>query len=275
MTGRIVLVGCGNMGHALLGGWCDRRAGVTGAPEIVVVEPEAERRHRAGDHFAVATLAGPASLPEPDPADVVVIAVKPQATATVVPAYAAHARAGALILSIAAGRTLASLESRLGGGAVVRAMPNTAAAVRAAITVACANSNVTAAQRTRAEDLLSVVGDVAWIEDEALLDAVTAVSGSGPAYVFLLTECLTDAAIAAGLPPPLATQLARATVVGAGRLLAATEAPAASLRREVTSPGGTTAAALAILGGTRGLAELMTAAVAAAADRSRELAREG
>ncbi len=274
MTGRIVLVGCGNMGYALLGGWCDRRAGNACASEIVVVEPEAERRQRAGDKFIVATLEGPAGLPEPDATDVIVIAVKPQVLATVVPAYAAYARAGALIISIAAGRTLAALQSLLGGGAIVRAMPNTAAAVRAAITVVCANSTVTAAQRARAADLLSVVGDVAWIEDEALLDAVTAVSGSGPAYVFLLTECLTDAAIAAGLPAPLAAQLARATVVGAGRLLDVTDAPAATLRHGVTSPGGTTAAALAILCGTHGLAELMTAAVAAAADRSRELAQE-
>jgi pyrroline-5-carboxylate reductase len=275
-AGHIILVGGGNMGSALVAGWCDGVKGpaghVGGGRAIVVVEPDHDRRARLADRLGVRVLASPAALPPPAPADVVVIAVKPQIMADVLPAYRAHAAEGALILSIAAGRTLTFLKSRLGGGAIIRAMPNTPAAVGAGISVLCANAAVTAAQRELAGDLLSAVGSVAWIDDEALMDAVTAVSGSGPAYVFLLAECLAEAGAAAGLPPALAAELARATVIGAGRLLATSDAPAAALRRDVTSPGGTTAAALDVLLATDGLAALMTRAVAAAAARSRQLA---
>jgi pyrroline-5-carboxylate reductase len=156
-------------------------------------------------------------------------------------------------------------------GAVVRAMPNTPAAIGRGITVAVAR-NAGAAQRDLADRLLRATGTVEWVEDEALLDAVTAVSGSGPAYVFLLAEALAQAGVAAGLPPPLAEKLARETVAGAGELLHRSSLGAATLRENVTSPGGTTAAALAVLMRQNGLLPLLREAVAAATERSRELA---
>jgi pyrroline-5-carboxylate reductase len=272
VAGRIVLVGCGNMGAALVGGWQGRGADATGGADIVIVEPDAERRRSALARFNIAAPAGPEALPCPSAADTIVFAVKPQVMASVVPAYVAHARAGALMLSIAAGRTIGFLESMLGDAAIVRAMPNTPAAVGAGMTVACANARVQTGQKALAGALLSAVGKVAWVDDEALLDAVTAVSGSGPAYVFLFTECLAEAGIAAGLPPTLAAELARETVIGAARLLALSEVPPEALRHQVTSPGGTTAAALAVLTGSGDLGDLLKRAVAAATRRSRELA---
>jgi pyrroline-5-carboxylate reductase len=168
---------------------------------------------------------------------------------------------------------LANFEKFMPGAAVVRAMPNTPAAIRRGITVAVANRRVTPVQRAFADDLLSAVGEVLWVEDEALLDPVTAVSGSGPAYVFLLAECLAEAGRAAGLDAKLAEQLARATVAGSGALLGQSNLSAEQLRKNVTSPGGTTAAALDVLGGSDGLQKLMTAAVAAATKRGRDLAK--
>jgi pyrroline-5-carboxylate reductase len=176
-----------------------------------------------------------------------------------------------LVLSIMAGRTLGFLEQAL-PGPVVRAMPNTPAAVGRGITVAVPNKQVSAAQRELAQLLLTAIGAVEWVEDEALMDAVTAVSGSGPAYVFLLAETLARAGEAAGLPPDLAARLARATVAGSGELLHRSPLDAATLRENVTSPGGTTAAALEVLRSPKGLQPLLTEAVAAATKRSRELA---
>lgn len=176
------------------------------------------------------------------------------------------------VLSIAAGRTVASIAGHLHAGApIVRAMPNLAAEVGRGITAAYANSHVTMAQRDLCHTLLQAVGEVAWIEDESFMDAVTAVSGSGPAYVFYLTECLAKAAEAKGLPPELASSLARATVTGAGELLHRSPLSAAQLRENVTSPGGTTAAGLSVLLSEPGLKELIRETVAAAAKRSREL----
>ena len=212
----------------------------------------------------------------PSRPELVLFAVKPQIIGSVLPAYAPTASASRppAFLSIAAGTTLAALGAGLGGGAaVVRAMPNTPAAVRRGITVACANRSVDADTTALCTRLLEAVGEVAWIEDEAAMDAVTAVSGSGPAYVFLLIECLAGAGAAAGLDPALAERLARATVAGSGALAVASDEPAATLRRNVTSPGGTTAAALEVLMGDAGLAPLMIAAVRAATDRSRALAK--
>jgi pyrroline-5-carboxylate reductase len=192
--------------------------------------------------------------------------------AAVVPPYARAGSASAVFVSIAAGTTLAAIRAGLGAGAaVVRAMPNTPAQIRQGVTVACAGAGVSPEQRALADRLLAAVGEVAWVDDEALLDAVTAVSGSGPAYVFLLAECLAEAAVAAGLPAGLAERLARRTVAGAGALLAHGSDSAALLRQKVTSPGGTTAAALAILDGANGLRPLLARAVAAAAVRAREL----
>jgi pyrroline-5-carboxylate reductase len=203
---------------------------------------------------------------------VILLAVKPQIMDDVLPGLAKLAGPQTLIISIAAGRPIASFEKHLPGGAIVRAMPNTPASIGRGITAAVANRNVTPVQRALADDMLSAVGKVVWVEDEQLLDAITAVSGSGPAYVFLLTECLAEAGRAAGLDARLADELARATVSGSAALLEASDLSAAELRRNVTSPGGTTAAALEILGGEEGMQKLMTAAVAAATKRGRELA---
>jgi pyrroline-5-carboxylate reductase len=207
------------------------------------------------------------------PPGVILLAVKPQLMDEVLPPLAKLAGPQTLLLSIAAGRRIASFEKYLPGGAVVRAMPNTPASIGRGITAAVANRYVTPVQRALADDLLSAVGKVVWVDDEALLDAITAVSGSGPAYVFLLAECLAEAGRAAGLDARLAEELARATVSGSAALLEASDLSAAELRRNVTSPGGTTAAALEILGGEDGMQKLMTAAVAAATKRGRDLAK--
>jgi pyrroline-5-carboxylate reductase len=204
---------------------------------------------------------------------VILLAVKPQLMDEVLPPLAKLAGPQTLLLSIAAGRRIASFEKYLPGGAVVRAMPNTPASIGRGITAAVANRYVTPVQRALADDLLSAVGKVVWVDDEALLDAITAVSGSGPAYVFLLAECLAEAGRAAGLDARLAEELARATVSGSAALLEASDLSAAELRKNVTSPGGTTAAALEILGGEDGMQKLMTAAVAAATKRGRDLAK--
>ncbi len=260
----ILLVGCGKMGGALLAGWTKRRlphalAVVEPAP---VKLPEGVRRYAAAD--ALPKSLNPAAI---------VFAVKPQALPEILPAYRRFAGGGAVFLSIAAGKTLGFFACNLDAAApVVRAMPNTPAAIGRGIAVACANPQVDAPQRALCNRLLAAVGEVAWVEDEALLDPVTAVSGSGPAYVFLLIECLAEAGTAAGLPPALAMKLARATVSGAGELARLASDDAAQLRRNVTSPGGTTEAALRILMAPDGLAALLRRAVAAATERARELA---
>jgi pyrroline-5-carboxylate reductase len=203
----------------------------------------------------------------------IVIAVKPQTAPQAVPPLAAYTGKGTLVLSIMAGRTLGFLQNALPpGAAIVRAMPNTPAAIGRGITVAVANAKVSARQRKLAGDLLAAIGQVEWVDDEKLMDAVTAVSGSGPAYIFLLSEAMTQAGIAAGLPAELAGRLARETVAGSGELLHRSAADAATLRQNVTSPGGTTAAALEVLMGPGGFDALLTKAIAAATRRSRELA---
>ena len=202
----------------------------------------------------------------------IVIAVKPQTAPEAVPPLARYVGKNTLVLSIMAGRTIGFLEKALPGAAIVRAMPNTPAAIGRGITVACPNGKVSARQRKLASDLLAAIGTVEWANDETLMDAVTAVSGSGPAYVFLLAEAMTKAGIAAGLPADLAATLARETVAGSGELLHRSPLDAATLRQNVTSPGGTTAAALAVLMGPGGFDELLTKAIAAATRRGRELA---
>jgi pyrroline-5-carboxylate reductase len=267
LAGSIVLVGAGKMGSAMLDGWL----GLGLAPaRVAVIEPEPSPE--------IAALAARGLKLNPDrhavrdPA-VIVIAVKPQVAAEVVPATASWVGPSSVVVSIMAGQRLASLERALPGGtAVVRSMPNTPAAVGRGITVAVANPQVTAPQRDLAGRLLAAIGAVEWVADEAMLDAVTAVSGSGPAYVFLLAETLAQAGAAAGLPPDLAGRLARATVAGSGELLYRSTLDAEALRRNVMSPGGTTVAALEVLMDKDGLAPLMRRAVAAATRRSRELA---
>jgi pyrroline-5-carboxylate reductase len=198
--------------------------------------------------------------------------LKPQVAAQALPALTPLISASTVVVSIMAGRTLQFLSGSLARPcAIVRAMPNTPAAIGRGITVAVSRQ-ANAAQRDLAHRLLAATGAVEWIEDESLMDAVTAVSGSGPAYVFLLAETLAQAGVAAGLPAPLAAKLARETVAGSGELLHRSPLDAAILRKNVTSEGGTTAAALAVLMGQNGLAGLMTKAIAAATARSRELA---
>lgn len=254
------------MGGALARGW--RQRGIA-AESIFVVEPDAgsARRLKAGTGAAIVN--SPDTLKAAP--DIVVFAMKPQGLAEVAPAYRKFA--DGVFLSIAAGRTLKFFADALGPqAAVVRSMPNTPASVGRGFTVACANANVSAAQRALCQSLLEAVGEVAWVEDEALLDPVTAASGSGPAYVFLLIEALAAAGKAAGLPDDLAERLARATIIGSGELARVSPDSAADLRRAVTSPGGTTEAALKVLMASDGLTDLMTRAVAAATKRSRELA---
>ena len=268
-TGPLLLAGGGKMGGALLDGWLAR--GVE-AGQVHVVEPDAGLRETLaakGVHAVEAAEQLPADL---DPA-VVILAVKPQMMDEVAPDYRRFVAPDTVFLSIAAGKTIAAFERLLGDrAAVVRSIPNTPSAVGRGMTVLCANANVTAAQQRACDELLKGVGETGWVEDESLIDAVTAVSGSGPAYVFHLIECMANAGIEAGLPEALARQIAGQTVAGAGELYRQSGESAEQLRRNVTSPKGTTEAALNVLMAADGLQPLVTRAVAAARDRSRELA---
>lgn len=269
VPGALLLVGCGKMGAALVHGWL---AAQQPPSDIAIVEPSPRPAAFAGIDLG-AWVDDVSWLPAEFRPAVVVFAVKPQAMGDVLSGYRRFVTPETVFLSIAAGRTLASFEAVLGPeAALVRSMPNTPAAIGCGITVACANARVTAAQRAMCDALLRAVGEVAWVDDETLLDPVTAVSGSGPAYVFLLVEALAEAGVAAGLPAELSLRLARATVEGSGELLRRSIEPPATLRQAVTSPGGTTAAALAVLTAPDGLEALMTRAIAAATRRSRELA---
>jgi pyrroline-5-carboxylate reductase len=266
LSHTILLAGAGKMGGALLQGWL--ALGLS--PEKVAVieplpSPELAALSKQGlrlnpSHGVVGAVAA------------VVVAVKPQIAPEVLPALAPFVGAGTVVVSIMAGRTLGFLADSLPRAGLVRAMPNTPAAIGRGITVAVANPLVAPEQRALVDVLLSAVGAVEWITDEALMDAVTALSGSGPAYVFLLAESMMRGGTAAGLPPALADRLARVTVAGAGELLHRSPLDSATLRENVTSPGGTTAAALEVLMGEGGLERLMAAAIAAATKRSRDLA---
>jgi pyrroline-5-carboxylate reductase len=269
LSGTLVLLGAGKMGGAMLQGWLDR-----GVPpgRVVVLDPSPP-----GDIARTIARHGIRHNPALDGlerVEVLVLAIKPQNFDEVLPGLAALVSHRPLVVSIAAGRTIAGVERHFGEQpAVIRAMPNVPAAIGRGITAVVANANVTADQFALAQGLLEAVGEVVTVGDEDLMDAVTAVSGSGPAYVFHLAECLADAGVAAGLPEELATRLARATVSGAGELMRSSGRPAADLREMVTSPKGTTYEALAVLMAEDGLKPLLTKAVAAAARRSRELAR--
>ena len=262
----LVLVGAGKMGAALLKGWLD---GGLDRAAVVVVDPAPPADSAA--FLAAAGIRERSAPPAGVKAKVIVVAVKPQIVATVLPGLRPLTGRGTVTLSIAAGATLANLAAGIGDGAIVRSIPNTPAQVGRGITAAIANERVTKAGRALVTDLLEAVGEVVWVDDEDLINAVTAVSGSGPAYVFLLAECLAEAAVAAGLDAESATKLARATVTGAGELLYRSELPPDQLRKNVTSPKGTTEAALKVLMARNGLAPLMKKAVAAAKKRSREL----
>ncbi len=267
--GTLLLVGAGNMGGALLAGWLEQGLD----PRAIAVQdpgPPAPMKalldkHHIETRKTVALATPPA---------VIVLAVKPQVMDQVYPPVARLAGSDTVVLSVAAGKTIASFEDHLPAGrAVVRSIPNTPAAVGRGITVAVANAHVTPTQKALCDRLLKAVGAVAWVEDESLIDAVTAVSGSGPAYVFYLAECMAEAGIKAGLPVDLARQLARWTVAGSGELLHRSDIDPGRLRQNVTSPNGTTHAGLQVLMGEKGMQPLFDEAIAAATRRSRELAR--
>jgi pyrroline-5-carboxylate reductase len=268
LKGPLLLAGAGKMGGALLAGWLERGLD---RQRVIVQDPDPppEVRRLLAQH---GMLAHPAVAELAEWPAVIVIAVKPQLMDEVLPPVARLVGPNTLLLSIAAGRTVRNLEAHLPAGtAVIRSIPNTPAAIGLGITVCCANAHVTPDQRQLSDALLSAVGDVAWVVDESEIDAATAISGSGPAYVFLFAECLAEAGKAAGLEQALATRLANATVSGAGALLQQSGLEAAALRRNVTSPHGTTAAALSTLMSENGLQPLLTRAVLAALQRSREL----
>ncbi|MFP5076685.1 pyrroline-5-carboxylate reductase [Rhizobium sp. YIM 134829] len=263
----LVLIGAGNMGGAMLAGWL--KSGLPGA-DILVIDP--------GPREALATLIaekGAAHLtaaPEGVTAGVLFLAVKPQLIDSVLPPLKRLVGPGTVVVSVAAGKTLATLEHHLGPAAMVRAMPNTPAMIGRGVTGAFANARVTPEQKSSVHALLQVSGPVEWVESEAEIDAVTALSGSGPAYVFYLVECMAEAGRKAGLQADLAMRLARETVAGAGELLHQSPDDAATLRRNVTSPGGTTAAALEVLMAEAGMQPLFDRAIAAAKTRASELA---
>ena len=266
MKGDVVLAGAGKMGGAMLSGWLARDLD---PKRVAVIEP-----HPSAD---INALSAKGVRLNPSPRDIgqvatLVVALKPQTFRDAGPTLKSFTGSSTLVVSIMAGMTIASVAENC-GGSVVRAMPNTPASIGRGITVAVAATNVTAGQRDTADALLRAIGSVEWIEDERLMDAVTGVSGSGPAYVFLLAEELARAGVEAGLPVELATRLARETVAGSGELLHRSELASATLRQNVTSPGGTTAAALEVLMGADGMQSLLTRAVAAATKRSRELAK--
>ncbi len=269
LQGPLLLAGAGRMGGAILARLLERGLD---ARQVIVQDPEppAEVADLIADN-CIDLL--PVIDELTSPPGVILLGVKPQLVDDVLPGLARLAGPETLLVSIAAGRRIDGLAAHMPGAAIVRAMPNTPAAIGRGITAAVANPLVAPVQRALAGDLLAAVGEVVWLVDEDLLDPVTAVSGSGPAYVFYLVECLTEAGRVAGLDASLAGQLARATLIGAAGLLETSGLPAETLRRNVTSPGGTTAAALEILGGEDGLQKLMTEAVAAATKRGRELAK--
>jgi pyrroline-5-carboxylate reductase len=252
------------MGSALLAGW--REQGLNAA---IVIDPSPDAAKLAGPGIEI--LASAHEIPPGFTPDAVVLAIKPQIAAQVLPAYARFA-GGTVFISIMAGKTLHAICQMLGvKAAIVRAMPNTPAAIRQGITVAVAGVHVTKSQHRLADTMLAAAGQVAWVQDESLLDPVTAISGGGPAYVFLLTELLENAALEQGIPRELARILARQTIIGAGALLAASPEDAADLRIAVTSPGGTTERALAVLRADDAWPKSVSAAIDAATKRSQEL----
>ena len=267
--GRLLLVGAGKMGGAMLKRWLELGLDPR---QVTVLDPYLDKDGKKEFLKKHARVAVDAAEAGGSAYRIVLLAVKPQSIDEALPAIAPLASSDTAIVSIVAGVRLQRLEQAFADRQpVIRAMPNTPAQIGAGVSVAVANAHVSAAQRATVDALLAAVGKVSWVDDETLIDAVTAVSGSGPAYVFLLAECLAEAARNAGLPQDLAELLARETVAGAGALLAASPLEPAILRKNVTSPGGTTAAALSILMAADGLQPLLARAVEAAKKRSIEL----
>jgi pyrroline-5-carboxylate reductase len=268
LSGTLVLVGAGKMGGAMLEGWLK---GGAQASRIVALDPAPPPEVKVLIEASGVRLNPDVSSIQD--AEVVVVAVKPQLMEDVLPGVVSLKASKPLILSVAAGKTIASFERHFGAdAAVIRTIPNTPAAVGRGITAMAANRHVSPAQMAMARSLLEAVGEVVTVENEAMIDAVTAVSGSGPADVFYLTECLAAAGEKVGLPKDLAMQLARATVAGAGELMRQSGTEAATLRQNVTSPKGTTYAALQVLMAENGMQPLFDKAIEEATKRSRELA---
>lgn len=266
-TNPVVLIGAGNMGGAMLSGWL--KSGVPGSAVVVVDPgPSPAMMSTIADAGAAHVTAAPADLK----AGVLFLAVKPQVMEAVLPTVKSVVGPQTVVVSVAAGKTLAFLEKHLGEAAMVRAMPNTPAIIGRGVTGAFANARVSAEQRDGVNALLRVSGPVEWVPSESDIDSVTAVSGSGPAYVFYLVECMAEAGRKLGLQADLAMRLARETVAGAGELLHQSPDDAARLRQNVTSPGGTTAAALSVLMAEDGMQPLFDQALAAARKRAEELA---
>lgn len=267
--GTLLLVGAGKMGAALLEGWLDK--GLDGQ-RVTIIDPYAPAV--ALDAFSKRGVTINPRSNGAAPVDIMVLAVKPQTLEAAVPGVTPFIKPETLLISIVAGKTLANLADAFPSlSAFARAMPNTPAAVRCGATGIFADLRTSDEQKATLGALLDAVGAVEWLDNERLIDAVTAVSGSGPAYVFYLVECLAKAGETAGLNPAAALRLARATVVGAGALMAATpETSPETLRQNVTSPGGTTAAALSVMMADDRLTRLMTEAVEAARVRAGELA---
>ena len=268
---KLVLVGAGNMGFAMLSRWVVGRK-----HEFMVVEPDDALRARAAG-LGIPAFSSPDELPGGLSIGILVIATKPQTVAGIVSRYAPILSKEALVVSVAAGVRLPSIEDRVGDKvAVVRAMPNTPASIGEGMIVCCPNLQARLPGHVEAAtELLSSVGRVVFIEDESLMDAVTAVSGSGPAYVFHFIEALAAAGANAGLPHDVALLLARQTISGAAKLACESLDEPSTLREQVTSPNGTTAAALDVLmSADGGLGALLNAAVEAARRRSIELGTE-
>ena len=268
----IALIGCGKMGSALLRGWI--ASGLV--KHVYVLDPGGLPEEFEDDSPARVTFFDKPALfaGAHPPAPIFVIAVKPQIMDDVCGAIKKSIPAEALVLSIAAGQTIHNFENRFGTQQpIIRSMPNTPAAIGKGMTVACPNVHVTDTQKNIATTLLKAVGHVEWINDEKLMDAVTALSGSGPAYIFLLIEAMAAAGVKSGLDPSFAMKLARQTVIGSAALAESETTPAETLRKNVTSPGGTTAAALDVLMSSPGMQELFDKAIAAATARSKELSR--
>ncbi|HCX15038.1 MAG TPA: pyrroline-5-carboxylate reductase [Rhodospirillaceae bacterium] len=271
IEGTILLVGSGRMGGALLEGWFKHGLNPV---DVIVIEPAGRGAVAScNEHRALTVLPHVQDVPSDFHPDIIVFAVKPQIADEIVFEYASFTASQPVLLSVVAGKKASYFRHHLGvEAAIVRAMPNTPAMVGKAISILYAAPAVSAVQRRVCEVLMGAVGKVEWIDDEALMDAVTALSGSGPAYVFLLAECMRDAGIKAGLPADLSARLAHATLSGAGAMLEQEIAEPEVLRKNVTSPGGTTAAAMSILMAEGGLKKLLEQAVLAAAKRSKELA---
>jgi pyrroline-5-carboxylate reductase len=268
LAGRLVLVGAGKMGGAMLEGWLKQDID---RAKIAVIDPSPPAEVKALITESAILFNPPISSIAN--AEIIVVAVKPQTASDAMAGIGTLRSSRPLVISVVAGKTIAFFEKYFGSeAAIIRTIPNTPAAVGRGITAMAANKNVSSAQQALARALLSAIGEVVTVADERQIDAVTALSGSGPAYVFLLTECLAEAGKKLGLPEELATRLARATVSGSGELMRVSGLPAATLRQNVTSPKGTTHAALQVLMAENGMMKLFEDALTAAEKRSRELA---